>query len=91
MGRTTTPTYRVEIFVFGYHYSPMAWSVRARGKIPGFGQPTDANLAKYVSDFEEDCETGANKHLGTQIVRSAKIVKQSTDEIVATYALAVVH
>lgn len=82
---SSTPTYRVHIYVDGYHYSPMAWRVRRVGKIPGSGAPTDANLAKYVSDFEEDCETGANKHLGTQIVRSAKIVNQNTAKTVATY------
>lgn len=85
MSRTTTPKYAVTIYVPGYTYTAMAWRVTSRGRTPGYGMPTDANLAKWVSDFEEDTRTGANKHLGPQTVERAVIVNQLTRKIVASY------
>jgi hypothetical protein len=85
MGRTTTPKYAVSLFVPGFNYTPMAWRVATRGRARGYGMPTDANLAKWIKDFEEDCRTGANKHLGEQTVERAVIIRQSDRKVVASY------
>lgn len=85
MPRDRTPIYVVKLFVPGYSYSPMEWRVNRRGKIPGSGRPTNDNLATYVREFEEDCLTGVNQHLGPQTVRRATITNQETGNLVATY------
>ena len=88
MGRSTTPTYRVEYVTPGFYIAPMAWRVKGYGVIPGCGKPTDENLRKDVLFFEKSCKPGGpNEHLGPMVVTSAKIVHQATDNIVATYGL----
>jgi hypothetical protein len=79
------PGYACRLYVPGYLYSPMIWRVKRRGKTPGYGQPTDANLAKYIADFEQDCLTGVNQHLGAQKVKRATIINQTTGDVVARY------
>ena len=85
MGRSYTPRYAVHTYVRGFQITPSAWRVRSRGQIPGDGQPTDENLARYVKSFEESSRTGVNKHLGGMIVTKAMIVDQQTDITVAQY------
>lgn len=80
MSRSTTPTYRVETFTPGVYSTPTGWPTKHCGR------PSDATLARYVADFEESCQPGGcNAHLGYRPVRSARIFRQSTGEIVATY------
>lgn len=89
MSRSSTPTYRLEYSVPGFHITPMAWRVKREGQVPGYGKPTDENLRKEVLGFENSCEPGGpNAHLGLMKVRSAKIVHQFTGDVVATYTRA---
>lgn len=83
MGRSTTPAYRYEMVTTGGSQTPGAWYV---GRRCGHGSPTNVNLTKYVKAFEESTKQGGvNAHLGTTVVFSAKIIRQSTQEVVATY------
>ncbi len=67
--------------------TPAEWRTRARGSAPSFGKPTAANLAAYVKAFEDStAPDGCNAHIGPRRVISAKIVRQATHEILATYA-----
>ena len=89
MGRSTTPTYRVEYVTPGFYMTPMAWRVKAIGVIPGYGKPNDENLRKDVLFFEKSCEPGGpNAHLGRMTVSSAKVTHQFSGEVVATYTRA---
>lgn len=61
MGRITTPRYVLKIVrhtCFGHSFTPMTWAVK------DMGQPTVANIDKYVSEFEQSLVNGPNKHLG---------------------------
>lgn len=74
-----TPTYRVETHAKGVYMTPAAWPTKHAGR------PSDKTLAVYVADFEASCAHGVNRHLGETVILSAKIVRQSTGETVATY------
>ena len=86
MGRSVTPTFRLELTVPGHMLTPMGWSVRKQYGIPGNGQPTIKNLAKWVADFEQSCRDGANKHIGPLQVYHAQIVRQSTGKVMAIWS-----
>lgn len=81
MGTTTTPTYRVEISVFGpFTWTAQAWATKH------YGRPTDATLAAAVADIEASTRPeGVNAHLGETVVSSARVIRQATDEVVAAY------
>lgn len=91
MGRTSTPTYVVEIEMPGYRYAPAAWRVSSAVNAPGYGKPTDANLARYVEKFEESTRPGGvNAHLGFQRVTTARIRRNTSNGgfrggVIATY------
>jgi hypothetical protein len=80
MGRITTPTYRLEItdHTGEFGMTPMAWRVRDGGK------PTTENIDKWVTAFEASLLTH-NKHLGIFSIKSARIVRQSTGDVVAEW------
>ncbi len=81
MSNSTTPTYRIEFRVAGFHWTPSGWNVKRDGR------PTDESLAQYVADLEASTrEGGVNAHLGETHILSAKIVRQSSGEVVAEYA-----
>lgn len=86
MGRSYTPAYRLEFETTrpGY-FSSIAWEVGTRYGIPGLGKPTPKNIDKWVTGFEQSCIDGPNKHLGIFSVTSAKIIRQKTGEVVATW------
>lgn len=89
MSRSSTPTYRLEYSVPGFHITPMAWRVKKHGLVPGNGMPTDENLRKEVLGFEKSCEPGGpNEHLGRTTVLKAKVIHQDTGKVVATYTRA---
>ena len=50
--------------------TPMEWKRE-------YGKPTTQNLDKWVTDFEQSCLTGANKHLGLDPIVSATIRENS--------------
>lgn len=94
-GRDREIRYQVQIYSAGHRYTPAAWDVRFpygpvksgefAGKT-GLGKPTDANLAKYVKDFESGTQPGGpNDHLGVVKVTAAEITDTRTREIVARY------
>lgn len=75
-------TYAVSMQVPGYAYSVAAWPTKHCGR------PSEERLATYIADFEKSCAPGGcNAHLGVQTVKSARIFRQSTGDVVATYAL----
>jgi hypothetical protein len=88
--------YQVQLYSAGHMYTPAAWDVRFpygpvksgefAGKT-GLGKPTDANLAKYVKDFESGTQPGQpNDHLGvTKITRAEIIDNNDSKKVVATY------
>jgi hypothetical protein len=81
-----TPTFRLEIEVFGGQVSRQEWNTRKRARRPGLGRPTKANIDKWVSDFEDSCKPGGvNSHLGFSPVLNARIVRQATGEVVASW------
>lgn len=80
MGRSITPTYALYEYIPGHSVTPSAWSCKHQGK------PTSDNLVRAIAMFEQSTqEGGCNAHLGPTIVHSAKIVRQSTGEVVARY------
>lgn len=82
MGRSTTPTFIVKFRCeSGSHLTPHHW-----GKGDG-ARPNTAALERWVRRFEESTGVfGCNYHLGTQRVVSAEVIRQSTGQVVASYA-----
>ena len=84
MGRTTTPTYRLEISIPKARMTPMAW------KSKEYGKPNAANLEKYIMAFAKSLKPGgANSHItkayGFQPPVAARVVHQSTGNVIATW------
>lgn len=74
MPRDTTPAYVVDVITPGRRWTPYEWRVRRRGQVPGYGQPTGANLARHVRSFEDSTKPGGvNAHLGVTRVTRAVI------------------
>lgn len=85
MGKSTTPTYRMQIRLATGVLTPVIWNVRSSTNNPGKGKPTKKNLDKYVRDLEQSTIDGPNKHLGNIKVESAEIINQFTDEVMVTW------
>lgn len=80
MGRVTTPTFAVRIFVKDAVYSPTGWPCDR------LGLPSDERLARYVQGYEDSTRPGGcNAHVGPETVTRARIIRQATGEIVASY------
>ena len=93
MGRTSTPTYRMELeerrtASSNPAVTRMAWDCRSKGR------PTDANLERYVLAYADSLKAGGvNMHLSQSlghmpIPHSARIVRQSTGQVVASWEAA---
>lgn len=66
--------------------TPSEWRSKTRRQLPGMGTPNAANLGRYIEGFEASTRAGGpNAHLGTQTVVSARIVRQSTGEVLASF------
>lgn len=81
MGRTTTPTYRIETTEANGRTSKFAWRRE-------YGKPTTENIAAYVDGFVKSClPGGVNSHIAHLVAPTvaARIVRQSTDEVIATW------
>ena len=85
MGRSTTPTFRIEGTAtrisdgrrFPVH---QAWLTKYAGR------PTDETLAAHVKVAEASTAPGGvNEHLGAERIGFARVVRQATGEVVATY------
>ena len=89
MGRVTKPRYALHFRCTDSserHYTGQAWQVRAKYGRPGDGQPTPANIDRWVTAFEQSRIDGANKHLGIASVVEAWIVDQENgNEVVARW------
>jgi hypothetical protein len=88
MGRSTTPTYRLEItgHTGNFTITNSAWHVQSRYGIPGDGRPSTDNLDRYVTAFEKSLRTGgSNAHLGIFLITSCRIIRQSTGKVVAEW------
>lgn len=90
MGRSITPTYRVEYSDNdGVQRRPFAKSMGWNGK--SAGRATQANLQKWRDTFNASFERGGvNEHISTAagfVVRigNCRIVEQATDRVVATF------
>jgi hypothetical protein len=81
MGRTVTSKYAVSITVPGYSYGLASWRCQQSGR------PTDANLARYVAEFEASTRPdGCNAHLGEQHVTSAHVkINNYNGAVIARY------
>ena len=78
-----TPTYRIEYQVKGAHWTPGAW--RTDAKLGG-GRPTDANLSKWCDAMQASTQPGGcNAMLGATTILAARIVKQSSGAVVASF------
>jgi hypothetical protein len=73
----------------GMHYEPMEWRTKARGGVPSYGSPTNANLAKFMQKFIETMQPGGhNDHLaqgGRGIPTRASIMDQAEHRVVASW------
>jgi hypothetical protein len=65
----------------------MEWRCRRRGPVAGYGQPTEANLEKWVERFNAALKPGGcNEHLGDRArVTRASVRDQFSGEVLATY------
>lgn len=88
MGRTYTPTFRVNVTTDNptVRVDAFGWTVKHQGR------PTDDALAVWVAKYNESfaaggCNEQISKTFGQTSIVAAEIVRQSTDEIVASYAL----
>lgn len=80
MGYSTTPTFAVHFAIPGQRWTPAAWNTKRDGR------PSEATLARYIEALEASTAPGGcNAHLGKVTVTSARVVRQSTGETVATY------
>lgn len=68
MGKTRTPTYRVEMNAQSY-ISNMGWDTKY------YGRPTTANLTRFIAYLNN-----SDSALG---IAGARIVRQATGEIIA--------
>lgn len=67
-------------------WTPSEWRVKARGQVPGYGKPSNENLAKHALFVEASTAPGGvNAHLGYTKILKAHIVDNDTGVTVATY------
>lgn len=86
--KSTTPTFRVEFerVVSITEGRRVSWTSQGYD-CKRAGRPTDENLALYIEGLEHSTLPGeCNEHLGITRIGAARIVRQSNNETVATYA-----
>jgi hypothetical protein len=82
MGRSTTPTFRIDYTCAGTHMTSTAWGPSQRKHV---GRANEANLKVEVDGFLASCEPGGvNDHLKV-IILEARLVHQPTGTVRATY------
>lgn len=84
MGRSVTPTFRVET-TGTIGMTPACWNTKS------YGRPSEKTAREYVEKFNESLEPGkCNEHIRKAYpnarMTGAKIIRQSTGEVVASYA-----
>ena len=87
MGSSRFVTYVITIkMVSGAFHTPAEWKIRSRYGCKGYGNPTVANIDKWVTAFEKSMRQGGyNYPIGIDQVIEAKIVHQSTDTILTVW------
>ncbi len=89
MGRTITPTYRLEM-----EEQRAGSTSPAMTRMAWKGRPTDANLERYVFAYVDSLKSGGvNVHLSESlgympIPHAARVVRQSTGQVVASWEAA---
>lgn len=86
MGRTITPTYRVEFKdnTSGKYWNSQSWESKA------YGQPTDTNLESWRQRYNKSFGIeGVNFHCSRSVgfiihIHTARLIRQATGEIIAT-------
>lgn len=94
MGKTFTPTYRLEVT----ENARKSYTAPLRGmhntfgwKAKEYGKPTTANLEKWITAYHESLKLGGcNEHLSRSLgylptLKAAKIIRQSTGEVMAEW------
>lgn len=85
MGRSITPTFRIEFREVTAAGRPVHWT-SAGWDTKHAGRPSAETLAAHVRGMEASTEPGGvNEHLGATTIGYARIVRQSTDEVMAEY------
>lgn len=80
MGRSSTPTFRLETTVDRGGWTPQAWRTKE------YGRPTLKNLERWVGEMEKSTRAGGvNALIGATTVIDAKIVHQETGDVVCSY------
>jgi len=84
MGRSYTPTFRVVPETNGFHMTNACWDSKR------YGRPSEKTAREYVQKFNESLQPdGCNSHIGkaypTARMIGCQIVRQATDEVVASY------
>lgn len=85
MGRTITPTFRVEYLAVrlrdGRRFrQSQAWPTKHAGR------PSDDTLAGFVEVHEASTAPGGvNAHLGHELISEARVIRQSSGAVVAAY------
>jgi hypothetical protein len=86
MGRSVTPTYRVEYRAVDCVLTSGSWWVHGRYQMRGDGRPTDVNLHEHVKSLEASFKPGrSNDHIGDVKIIEAWIVHQASGDQVAHY------
>jgi hypothetical protein len=88
-GGDTSIRYVIILTAPGMHYEPMEWRTKARGGVPSYGAPTNANLKKFMDKFIETMQPGGhNDHLaqgGRGIPTRASIYDQNEHRVVSSW------
>jgi hypothetical protein len=96
MGRSLTPTFRIEFAAKGFRADALTMPIRADSKAVSlmswnkhYGRPTVANLDKWVQTMNDSFKAGGinatlkDKNGNSPNVYWARIVRQATNAVVA--------
>lgn len=81
----------IKYFVEVEGCTPAIWRVRKQFNLPGYGRPTEKNLAKYVMDYIDSLKIGGvNQHISKALGQIpvpnwAKIRENGDGRVVATW------
>lgn len=85
MGSSSMPTFRVE-------YNSTPYLASGSWRVKDNGRPSTKNLAAHVERLRASfLPGGANQHIGALwgydalVIRSARVVRQATGDVVATW------
>lgn len=87
MGRDRPIRYVLQLYSHGSVLSAQEWRTRARYGVPGYGAPTEANLKRYLRQYNKSLlPGGANAHIGTRGRATGGFIKdQKTGRVLVDY------